>query len=144
MRFPTGGILNTFTKTSDGFDEAYQSNHLAHALLALSLLKNGHFAPNARIITVSSIAFFSSPVLDEHNTDSSDLTAKYKEGESLPWDTMVELYSRAKAAQAVWSMTLQRKLEESGKWKDIVVQVCHPGEYSIPQPIPEFILRDLL
>lgn len=127
-----GGVMNTLTKTPDGFEDTYQSNHLAHALLTLSMLKNGHLAPNARIITVSSISFFSSPPLDERNTDSSDVAAKYKEGETLPWDTMVQMYSRAKAAQAVWSMTLQRKLQEDGKWKDIVVQACHPGEHLHP------------
>ncbi|KAG8721616.1 hypothetical protein FRC08_011806 [Ceratobasidium sp. 394] len=125
-----GGILNTLTRTQDGFEEAYQSNHLAHALLTHSLLKHGYFAPDARIVTVSSIAFFSSPPLDQHNTDSSDITVNYKEGEALKWETMVKLYDRAKASQAVWSMVLQRKLEESGKWKDVVVQVCHPGKQS--------------
>lgn len=124
----TGSILNTLTKTPDGFEDAYQSNHLSHALLTLSMLNHGYFAPDARIITVSSIAFFSSPPLDEHNTNSSDITAKYQEGVTLPWDTMVALYSRAKAAQAVWSMVLQRKLEESEKWKGVIAQACHPGK----------------
>ncbi|KAG8738453.1 hypothetical protein FRC10_006829 [Ceratobasidium sp. 414] len=122
-----GGILNTLTRTRDGFEDAYQSNHLAHVLLTHSFLKHGYLAPDARIVTVSSIAFFSSPPLDEHNTDSSDITANYKEGETLKWETMVNLYDRAKASQAMWSMVLQRKLEESTKWKDIVVQVCHPA-----------------
>jgi hypothetical protein len=40
---------------------------------------------------------------------------------------MVALYARAKACQAIWSMTLQRKLQGTDKWKDIVVQACHPG-----------------
>jgi hypothetical protein len=72
------------------------------------LLKLGYFASNARIVNVSSIAFFSSPALDEYNTDSSGIIRKYQEGEPLPWDIMVALYARAKASQAVWSMTLQR------------------------------------
>ncbi|KAG9094551.1 hypothetical protein FRC06_010693, partial [Ceratobasidium sp. 370] len=117
-----GGILNTLTRTQDGFEDAYQSNHLAHVLLTHSFLNHEYLAPDARIVTVSSIAFFSSPPLDEHNTDSSDITVNYKEGEALKWETMVNLYDRAKASQAVWSMVLQRKLEESSKWKDVVVQ----------------------
>ncbi|KAG9126969.1 hypothetical protein FRC07_001187 [Ceratobasidium sp. 392] len=127
-----GGILNTLTRTQDGFESAYQSNHLAHVLLTHSLLKHGYFAPDARIVTVTSIAFFSSIPLDEHNTDSGDITSKHKEGDVLDWETMVKLYDRAKASQAVWSMVLQRKLQESNKWKDVVVQACHPGIVQTP------------
>ncbi|EUC66662.1 short-chain dehydrogenase/reductase, partial [Rhizoctonia solani AG-3 Rhs1AP] len=122
-----GRILNTRITTIDGYEDTYQANHLSHALLALSLLQSSHFSPNARIITVSSISFFSSPPLDAHNTNNSDVISQYEEGATLPWETMVLLYSRAKACQAIWSMALQRKLQETEKWKDIVVQACHPG-----------------
>ncbi|KAB5594051.1 WW domain-containing oxidoreductase [Ceratobasidium theobromae] len=122
-----GGISNTRRTTVDGHEDAYQSNHLSHVLLTLSLLQLGCFAPDARIVNVSSIAFFSSPALDEFNTDSGDIICRYQEGDSLPWDTMVELYARSKASQAVWSMVLQRKLQGIEQWKNIVVQSCHPG-----------------
>ncbi|KAL5641134.1 hypothetical protein ACGC1H_001574 [Rhizoctonia solani] len=125
-----GRVLNTRITTIDGYEDTYQANHLSHALLTLSLLKSGHFSPNARIITVSSISFFSSPPLDAHNTNSGDIINQYEEGATLPWETMVLLYSRAKACQAIWSMTLQRKLQETEKWRDIVVQACHPGTIS--------------
>lgn len=131
LRYSTGNTLNTLTITADGLEGVYQSNHIAHALLTLSLLKLGYFAPDARIVNVSSIAFFSSPALDEHNTDSSDIASKYKVGERLPWETMVALYSRAKASQAVWSMTLQRKLQGTENWKNITVQACHPGNFCL-------------
>ncbi|CAE6463109.1 unnamed protein product [Rhizoctonia solani] len=122
-----GRILNTRITTVDGYEDTYQANHLSHTLLALSLLKSGYFSPNARIITVSSISFFSSPPLDAHNTNNKDVINQYEEGATLPWETMVLLYSQAKACQAIWSMALQRKLQETEKWKNIVVQACHPG-----------------
>ncbi|CAE6411767.1 unnamed protein product [Rhizoctonia solani] len=122
-----GRVINTRTTTVDGYEDTYQTNHLTHALLTLSLLKSGHFSSNARIINVSSISFFSSPSFEAHNTDGSDIISQHKEGSTLPWETMVALYARAKACQAIWSMTLQRKLQGTDKWKDIVVQACHPG-----------------
>ncbi|CUA76864.1 hypothetical protein RSOLAG22IIIB_02341 [Rhizoctonia solani] len=122
-----GRVLNTRITTIDGYEDTYQANHLSHALLTLSLLQSGYFYSNARIVTVSSISFFSSPPLDAHNTNSGDIVSQYEEGAILPWESMVLLYSRAKACQAIWSMALQRKLQETEKWKDIVVQACHPG-----------------
>ncbi|CAE7215500.1 unnamed protein product [Rhizoctonia solani] len=122
-----GRVLNTRITTIDGYEDTYQANHLSHTLLTLSLLKYNYFSPSARIVTVSSISFFSSPPLDAQNTNSNDIINRYDEGATLPWETMVELYARAKACQAIWSMVLQRKLQETEKWKDIVVQACHPG-----------------
>ncbi|QRV76617.1 short chain dehydrogenase [Ceratobasidium sp. AG-Ba] len=122
-----GSVSNVLTKTRDGLEYAYQSNHIAHVLLTLLLINREYLAPDARIINVSSIAFFSCPPMDEHNTDSSDIMVNHREGDNLPWDTIVKIYDRSKASQAVWSMTLQRKLAGSEKWKDTVVQVCHPG-----------------
>ncbi|KAG8687917.1 Retinol dehydrogenase 12 [Ceratobasidium sp. 423] len=122
-----GRVLNTRVTTVDGYEDTYQANHLSHALLTLSLLKSGYFSPTARIVNVSSIAFFSSPPLDAHNVNGNDITNQYREGETLPWETMVALYSQAKACQAIWSMVLQRKLQDTEKWKDVVVQACHPG-----------------
>ncbi|CAE6464925.1 unnamed protein product [Rhizoctonia solani] len=122
-----GRVINTRTTTVDGYEDTYQTNHLTHALLTISLLKSGYFSPNARIVNVSSISFFSSPPFEAHNTDANDIISQYEEGTILPWETMVALYSRAKACQAIWSMTLQRKLQGTEKWKDIVVQACHPG-----------------
>ncbi|QRW19175.1 short chain dehydrogenase [Rhizoctonia solani] len=122
-----GRVLNTRTTTIDGYEDTYQTNHLTHALLTLSLLKLGYLSPNARIVNVSSISFFSSPPFEAQNTDASDMINRYEEGAVLPWEMMIALYSRAKACQAIWSMTLQRKLQGAEKWKGIVVQACHPG-----------------
>ncbi|QRW05518.1 short chain dehydrogenase [Ceratobasidium sp. AG-Ba] len=122
-----GSVSNVLTKTRDGLEYAYQSNHIAHVLLTLLLINREYLAPDARVINVSSIAFFSCPPMDEHNTDSSDIVVNHREGDNLPWDAIVKIYDRSKASQAVWSMTLQRKLASSEKWKDTVVQVCHPG-----------------
>ncbi|KAJ1311269.1 hypothetical protein OPQ81_009767 [Rhizoctonia solani] len=127
-----GRVLNTRVTTIDGYEDTYQANHLSHMLLAHSLLQLGYFSSNARIVNVSSIAFFSSPPFDSHNTDGNDIINQYEEGAALPWETMVALYSRSKACQAIWSMTLQRKLQSTQEWKDITVQACHPGTVKSP------------
>ncbi|KAF8598934.1 NAD(P)-binding protein [Ceratobasidium sp. AG-I] len=122
-----GGFVGTATKSAEGFEQAYQSNHLSHVLLTHTLLNRGHFAPDARIVSVSSVGFYFSVPLDEHTTDASDILEEYPMGAQLPMPVMVQAYQRTKAAQAIWSMVLQRRLSKDERWKKIVVQSCHPG-----------------
>ncbi|KAF8601817.1 NAD(P)-binding protein [Ceratobasidium sp. AG-I] len=112
-----------------GFEQTYQVNHLAHVLLTHMLLNRNHFASNARIVSVSSVGLYMCTPMDERNTDASDTILKHPAGSQLPFVTMVHMYSRTKAAQAIWSMILQRRLNQTEEWKNIIVQSCHPGEF---------------
>ncbi|KAG8726518.1 hypothetical protein FRC12_023327 [Ceratobasidium sp. 428] len=122
-----GGFVGQTTKSIDGFEQTYQTNHLSHILLTHTLLNRGHLSPNARIVSLSSYGFFFSNPLTEVTVDSSDILLKYELGARLPHHAMMELYYRTKAALAVWTMVLQRQLSQDARWKDIVVQTCHPG-----------------
>lgn len=118
--------------TRDGFEQTYQSNHLAHVLLTHMLLNQGHMASDARIISVSSAGSYNSDPLDERVTTGSDILARYdnEPGREISFPNMMQLYGRSKAAQVVWTMALQRRLAKREAWRDITVHSCHPGEFS--------------
>lgn len=127
-----GGLTGNVAFTHDGFEQTYQSNHLAHVLLTHTLLNQGHMASDARIISVSSAGFYDSPPLDEQVTTGSDVLSRYdnEAGRKISFLDMMRLYRRSKAAQVVWTMALQRRLAKREGWKGITVHSCHPGEFS--------------
>ncbi|KAG9105464.1 hypothetical protein FRC07_009263, partial [Ceratobasidium sp. 392] len=124
-----GGLTSTVAVTPDGFEQTYQANHLSHVLLTLTLLNRGYMSTDARIVSVSSVGFYGSNPLDVSNADGSDILAKYegKIGASISFADTMQLYARSKAAQAVWTMALQRYLSQTERWKNITVHSCHPG-----------------
>ncbi|CAE6452135.1 unnamed protein product [Rhizoctonia solani] len=124
-----GGFTNTTAITEDGFEQTYQINHLSHVLLTHGLLNMGCIAPDGRIVSVSSVAFYNSDPLNKQNAGNSDILSKFNNqvGAKLEFGEMMQLYSRANGSQAVWSMALQRRLSQVDAWKGITVQSCHPG-----------------
>ncbi|GAB1518665.1 Dehydrogenase reductase SDR member 13 [Rhizoctonia solani] len=124
-----GGIFSLAVVTEDVHEQTYQTNHLSHVLLTHGLLNAGCIAPNGRIISVSSIAFYTSDPLNEKNLGNHDILAKFngKLGAKLSLSEAMQLYSRSKATQVIWSMALQRRLSATEGWKGITVHSCHPG-----------------
>ncbi|QRW02360.1 short chain dehydrogenase [Ceratobasidium sp. AG-Ba] len=124
-----GGATSTLSVTPDGFEQTYQANHLAHVLLTTTFLNRGRMCSDARIVSVSSAGSYSSDPLNTSNTDGSDILAKYggKPGTKISFGDMMQLYFRSKAAQAIWTMALQRYLSQTERWKNITVHACHPG-----------------
>ncbi|KAF8605703.1 NAD(P)-binding protein [Ceratobasidium sp. AG-I] len=121
---------NTVSVTEDGFEQTYQSNYLSHVLLTHTLLNQGRFVHDARIVSVSSFGFYESVHLDEHNVDCSDILAKYNNqlGTPLLFQDSFQLYARTKASQVIWTMALQRRLSRTEGWKNISAHSCHPGK----------------
>ncbi|CAE6394375.1 unnamed protein product [Rhizoctonia solani] len=124
-----GATTAAVSLTGDNYEQTYQANHLSHVLLTHGLLNAGCIAPDGRIVSVSSVGFYSSDPLNKNNLDNRDILAKFDNhvGAKLPLGEMMQLYFRSKAAQAVWSMALQRRLSEVEGWKGITVHSCHPG-----------------
>ncbi|KAG9088774.1 hypothetical protein FS749_001909 [Ceratobasidium sp. UAMH 11750] len=129
-----GSLTSTVALTPDGLEQTYQTNHLSHVLLTTTLLNRGHMSTEARIVSVSSLAFYESDPLDALNADNSDILSKYqgKVGTSITIADMRQLYKRSKAAQAIWTMVLQRQLAKTERWKNISVHSCHPGTVKSP------------
>lgn len=120
-----GVLSSSLTLTEDGFEQTYHINHLSHVLLTHALLNQGWLAPDARIVSVSSApGFHSSPAVD-----GSDVLTIYQNqiGAPLSFFDMMDLYSRSKAAQAVWTMALQRRLSQNEGWKGMSAHSCNPG-----------------
>ena len=127
-----GGISSALAITEDGFEQTYQSNHLSHVLLTHTLLNRGRFVHDARIVSVSSLGYYTSEPLDEHNVGCSDILAKYdnKLGTLYSFPDTFQLYTRSKASQIAWTMALQRRLSQTEGWKGVSVHSCNPGKSS--------------
>ena len=127
-----GGLSSTVAVTEEGFEQTYQSNHLSHVLLTHALLSQGRFVHDARIVSVSSLGYYNSDPLDEHNVGCTDIFTKYgnKLGTLMSFPDAFQVYARSKASQIVWTMALQRRLSQTEGWKNISVHSCNPGKSS--------------
>ncbi|KAH7334128.1 hypothetical protein B0J17DRAFT_631631 [Rhizoctonia solani] len=100
--------VDILVNNADNFEQTYQTNHLAHLLLAHELLDRGHFSPTARIVSLTSGGMHYSDILNEKNSQGWDW---------LP-DTAMKL--------VMWTIELQRRLDRSEKWKNVTAHCCHP------------------
>ncbi|GAB1522212.1 hypothetical protein RhiTH_005324 [Rhizoctonia solani] len=129
-----GSLSGTVSLTKDGFEQTYQSNHLAHVLLTHELLYRGYFSPTGRIVSLSSGGLYLSSPLNENNISGQDVLSRYDHeiGRRISPEDMIQLYVRTKLSQAMWTIALQRKLSLNNQWKDITVHCCHPGSVQSP------------
>jgi NAD(P)-dependent dehydrogenase (short-subunit alcohol dehydrogenase family) len=107
-----GVMVPPYSKTEDGFELQFGTNHLGHFALTGLLIDLLLKTPNSRIVTMSSMAHKSGKV------DFNDLhrEKKYKK---------METYGQSKVANLFFTYELQRKLEAIGS-KTIAV-AAHPG-----------------
>ena len=107
-----GVMVPPYSKTEDGFELQFGTNHLGHFALTGLLIGLLLKTENSRIVTMSSMAHKSGKV------DFGDLhrEKKYKKMES---------YGQSKVANLFFTYELQRKLESIGS-KTIAV-AAHPG-----------------
>lgn len=99
-------------ETADGFEVQFGTNHIGHFALTAQLLPLLRKAPNARVITVSSVANRNGQI----NFDDLQSTALYVPGKA---------YSQAKIANLMFALELQRQSEKHG-W-GITSIASHPG-----------------
>ena len=99
-------------ETADGFELQFGTNHIGHFALTAHLLPLLRKAPDARVVTVSSVANRAGKI----NFDDLQSKTVYKPGEA---------YSQAKLANLMFAIELQRQSEMHG-W-GITSIASHPG-----------------
>ncbi|WP_338554519.1 oxidoreductase [Paenibacillus sp. KS-LC4] len=98
--------------TKDGFESQFGGNHLGHFALTGLLLPKLKAAPNARVVTVSSIAAHNAAI-DFNNLDGA-------KGYSA-----IKFYGQSKLANLMFARELHNRLNSNHI--DVASVACHPG-----------------
>jgi NAD(P)-dependent dehydrogenase (short-subunit alcohol dehydrogenase family) len=108
-----GVMMPPASKTADGFELQFGTNHLGHFVLTALLLDLLRRTPGARVVNVSSIAHRYGVIdLDDPNWEERP----YKESAA---------YGQSKLANLLFTSELQRRCEAAGI--GVVAISCHPG-----------------
>ncbi|WP_245588233.1 SDR family oxidoreductase [Algoriphagus terrigena] len=99
-------------ETADGFELQFGTNHIGHVALTAQLLPLLRKSPDARVVTVSSVANREGQI----NFDDLQSKASY---------TPMKAYGQAKLANLMFALELQRQSEKHG-W-GITSIAAHPG-----------------
>ncbi|MCF2446787.1 SDR family oxidoreductase [Dyadobacter sp. CY345] len=99
-------------ETADGFELQFGTNHIGHFALTAQLLPLLRKSPDARVVTVSSIANRDGVI----NFDDLQSKSSYAPGKA---------YSQAKLANLMFALELQRQSDKHG-W-GILSIAAHPG-----------------
>ena len=113
------GVMNPpYTKTKDGFELQFGTNHLGHFALTGLLIDLIKKTPSSRIVNVSSTA---------HKIGKLNF-------EDLNWETRpykkMRSYGDSKLANLYFSKELQRRLDKESS--AVIVASAHPGASSTP------------
>ncbi|MEV6379099.1 oxidoreductase [Streptomyces sp. NPDC051773] len=100
------------SRTADGFETQFGTNHLGHFALTGLLLSALLATPGARVVTVSSLMHLRA------NIDIGDLNSERAYGRWLA-------YGRSKTANLLFTHELARRLAANGS--DVVAAAAHPG-----------------
>ncbi|MBE4737766.1 MULTISPECIES: oxidoreductase [Streptomyces] len=100
------------SRTADGFETQFGTNHLGHFALTGLLLPALLATPGARVVTVSSLMHLRA------NIDIDDLDSERPYGRWLA-------YGRSKTANLLFTHELARRLAANGS--DVVAAAAHPG-----------------
>jgi NAD(P)-dependent dehydrogenase (short-subunit alcohol dehydrogenase family) len=99
-------------RTADGFEMQFGTNHLGHFALTGLLLEAIKRTPNARVVTVSSVAHY------QGRMDFDNLNAERSYNR---W----RAYGESKVANLLFTYELQRRFEAAGE--DAIAVAAHPG-----------------
>ena len=106
-----GVMIPPLTRTADGFELQFGTNHLGHFALTNLLLP--HVAPAGRVVTVSS---------DAHRAGAIDFDdLNWERRRYRPW----RAYGQSKLANLLFTGELQRRLTEAGS--TVKATAAHPG-----------------
>lgn len=107
------GVMATpYSKTADGFEMQFGTNHLGHFALTAQLFDLLKRTPNSRVVTVSSYAhYFGRIAFNDLNGD----------GFYQKWLA----YGQSKLANVLFGYELQRRASQNGK--NPISVVVHPG-----------------
>jgi len=108
-----GVMMPPYEKTEDGFELQMAANHFGHFLLTSLLLPTLLKTPNARIVSLSSIAH-------------KNATINFKDLQSENEYSKFGAYGQSKLACLLFSKELQRRLENAGHTETLSV-AAHPG-----------------
>ncbi len=111
------GVMNPpYSKTKDGFELQFGTNHLGHFALTGHLIDLIKKTPNSRIINVASTA---------HKIGALNF-------DDLNWDTRpykkMKAYADSKLANLYFSKELQKRFNKESS--DVIVASAHPGAAS--------------
>jgi len=107
-----------YSKTTDGFEMQFGTNHLGHFALTGLLLPAIKNSPGARVVTTSSSYHMQGQIDFEHLEGSNG----YKENKS---SLSMSAYQQSKLANLLFARELQRRFQASGI--DAISIGSHPG-----------------
>lgn len=107
-----GIMMHPFGKTADGFELQFGTNHLGHFALTGLLLDTITHTPQARVVTVSSVA---------HRFGTIDFDNLHGERAYKP----ARAYGQSKLANLLFTYELQRRFEQTGL--SAIAVAAHPG-----------------
>ncbi|WP_033541686.1 oxidoreductase [Planococcus sp. CAU13] len=107
-----GVMIPPYSKTKDGFEMQFGSNHLGHFALTALLLPLLLKTPESRIVTIGSLAH-NRGAIDFNNLDGSKGYQAKK------------FYNQSKLANMLFALELDRRLKQHGA--STISVVCHPG-----------------
>lgn len=107
-----GVMMPPYSKTKDGFEMQFGSNHLGHFALTAKLLSLLDRTPGSRIVTTGSLAH-NRGAIDFDNLDGSK---GYK---------AKKFYNQSKLANMLFALELDRLLKKHGS--GTISVICHPG-----------------
>src|SRR5690606_36135625 len=107
-----GVMIPPYSKTKDGFEMQFGSNHLGHFALTALLLLLLNKTPHSRIVTIGSLAHNRGAIDFENLDGAKGYKAK-------------KFYNQSKLANMLFALELDRRLKKNGC--QTISVVCHPG-----------------
>lgn len=107
-----GVMIPPYTKTAQGFELQFGTNHLGHFALTARLMPTILSTPQSRVVTVASTA---------HRMGNINFDDLQSENRYVAWSA----YGQSKLANLLFCFELQRRLEE--KSHDVRSIAAHPG-----------------